>query len=110
MATQQPPQNQPHQRQFTGKLDLPTLQASEIEQAKPGPQSPQLEKDAQRAMSHTAGWQPSLAPIAGRGQGQQQGGGGSWGYRQEDRRREVQMGFIGGEGERGGFSEGQGQQ
>ncbi|KAI1294287.1 hypothetical protein F5Y03DRAFT_399684 [Xylaria venustula] len=105
MATQQPPQAQ---RQFTGKLDLPTLQAAEIEQAKPGPQSPQLEKDAQRAMSHTAEWQPSLAPGAGRGA--VGGRVGSWGYRQEDRRREVMMGSIGGEGERGGFSEGQGQQ
>ncbi|KAI8945796.1 hypothetical protein F4801DRAFT_584067 [Xylaria longipes] len=85
MATQQQPPR---------KIDLPTLQSAEIEQAKPGPQSPQLEKDAARAMAHTAGWQPSLL---GRPEG---------GYRQEDRRREIMMGSgAGGQGQ--GFSEGQ---
>ncbi|KAI0905444.1 hypothetical protein F4823DRAFT_566745 [Ustulina deusta] len=68
-------------QQSTLKMDLSTLQSAEIEQAKPkpGPQSPQLEKDARRAMSHTASWQPSLA---GRREG----------YRQEDRRHELMMG------------------
>ncbi|KAI1265044.1 hypothetical protein F5Y18DRAFT_427164 [Xylariaceae sp. FL1019] len=41
-------------------IDLPTLQQSEIPQSEPGPTSPQLEKDAARAMSSTAGWQPKL--------------------------------------------------
>ncbi|KAI0798340.1 hypothetical protein GGR55DRAFT_558978 [Xylaria sp. FL0064] len=83
MATQQQQQQQEERRQqFAMKLDLPTLQSTEIEHAKPrsGPQSPQLGKDAKRAMSHTAGWQPSLA-------GQRESS-----YRQEDRRREMMMG------------------
>ncbi|KAI0426679.1 hypothetical protein F5Y09DRAFT_56293 [Xylaria sp. FL1042] len=103
MATQQ---EQQQQQQFAMKLDLSTLQSAEIEHAKPrsGPQSPQLEKDAKRAMSHTAGWQPSLV-------GQHEGG-----YRQEDRRREMMMtgsgsGSVDGAAGRGmmmGFSEGRG--
>ncbi|KAK5633412.1 hypothetical protein RRF57_009126 [Xylaria bambusicola] len=74
MATKRP------RNQFTPKLNLSTLQSAEIEHAKPrpGPQSPQLEKDAKRAMAHTADWQPLC-----------EGGGG---YRQEDRRREIYMG------------------
>ncbi|KAI0537114.1 hypothetical protein GGR58DRAFT_502596 [Xylaria digitata] len=71
------------------KLDLSILQSAEIEQAKPGPQSPQLEKDARRAMSHTADWQPSLA---GRPEG----------YRQEDRRREIMMSSSSAAGAGGG--------
>ncbi|KAI1421028.1 hypothetical protein F5Y12DRAFT_67544 [Xylaria sp. FL1777] len=91
MATQQQRQREQQRQQFTRKLDLTALQSAEIEQAKPrpGPQSPQLEKDAKRAMSHTASWQPSLA-------GQREG------YRQEDRRREIMMssgsGSVGGGG------------
>ncbi|KAI1273238.1 hypothetical protein F5Y07DRAFT_261642 [Xylaria sp. FL0933] len=88
MATQQEQQQEERRQQFAMKLDLPTLQSAEIEQAKPrsGPQSPQLEKDAKRAMSHTAGWQPSLA-------GQRESS-----YRQEDRRREMTMGSGSGSG------------
>ncbi|KAI0544464.1 hypothetical protein F4679DRAFT_589454 [Xylaria curta] len=67
------------------KIDLSTLQSAEIEHAKPGPQSPQLEKDAARAMAHTAEWQPSQTTEEGRG------------YRQEDRRREMTMGGEGGQ-------------
>ncbi|KAI1747549.1 hypothetical protein F4782DRAFT_419653 [Xylaria castorea] len=91
MATQQ-------QQQAPRKIDLSTLQGTEIEHAKPGPQSPQLEKDAARAMAHTAEWQPSLH---GRPEG---------GYRQEDRRREIMMGSasVGGEGQ-GGQGKGKGQ-
>ncbi|KAI3332496.1 hypothetical protein HD806DRAFT_480786 [Xylariaceae sp. AK1471] len=74
MATQQ--------QQPPRKLDLPTLESAEIPQAHPGPQSPQLEKDAARAMSHTADWQPSL-------------GGRRQSYRQEDRRRELMMSSVG---------------
>ncbi|KAI0444080.1 hypothetical protein F4803DRAFT_512588 [Xylaria telfairii] len=91
-AQQQPPR----------KIDLSTLQSAEIENAKPGPQSPQLEKDAARAMAHTAEWQPSL-------QGHPEGG-----YRQEDRRREIMLGSgsIGqggqGQGQGHGFTEGRG--
>ena len=64
------------------KIDLSTLQSAEIEHAKPGPSSPQLEKDAKRAMAHTEEWQPS----------REGGGGYGYGYRQEERRREVMMG------------------
>ncbi|KAI0477957.1 hypothetical protein F4859DRAFT_43172 [Xylaria cf. heliscus] len=92
MATQQ--------QQPPRKIDLSTLRNAEIEHAKPGPQSPQLEKDAARAMAHTAEWQPSLVrqPEAG--------------YRQEDRRREILMGSgsgsVGGGGQGQGFTEGPG--
>ncbi|TGJ82609.1 hypothetical protein E0Z10_g6160 [Xylaria hypoxylon] len=96
-----PQQQQQQQQQPEMKIDLSTLQSAEIAQAKPGPQSPQLEKDAKRAMSHTADWQPSLV---GRREG----------YRQEDHRREVMMSSSsssvgGGAGAQGmGFSEGSG--
>ncbi|KAI1122153.1 hypothetical protein F5Y10DRAFT_271392 [Nemania abortiva] len=76
------------EKQRPKKIDLPALQRAEIEQAKPGPPSPQLERDAARAMSHTAGWQPAL-------------GGSAEGYRLEDRRRELMMGSVGAEGTRG---------
>ncbi|GAW24633.1 hypothetical protein ANO14919_142240 [Xylariales sp. No.14919] len=69
---------QQQRRQPGPKIDLSTLQSAEIARARPGPRSPQLEKDAKRAMAHTADWQPSLA-------------GGHAGYRQEDRRREIMV-------------------
>jgi hypothetical protein len=81
MATQQQQQQQ-QQQQSPKKMDLPTLESAEIPQAHPGPQSPQLEKDAARAMSHTADWQPSL-------------GSRRQSYRQEDRRRELMMSSVG---------------
>ncbi|KAI0860009.1 hypothetical protein F4860DRAFT_480645 [Xylaria cubensis] len=91
-------------QQAPRKIDLSTLQSAEIEHAKPGPQSPQLEKDAARAMAHTASWQPSQQQTTTEG--------GRRGYRQEDRRREMTMGSgssLGGEGRQGlGFSEGRG--
>ncbi|TRX87836.1 hypothetical protein FHL15_011276 [Xylaria flabelliformis] len=94
-------------QQAPRKIDLSTLQSAEIEHAKPGPQSPQLEKDAARAMAHTAEWQPSQQQTTTEGRR---------GYRQEDRRREMtMMGSSGGEGRQGlglglwlGFSEGRG--
>ncbi|KAI1330874.1 hypothetical protein F5Y16DRAFT_361478 [Xylariaceae sp. FL0255] len=61
-------------------IDLPTLEASSIPQSQPGPTSPQLEKDAARAMSGTSGWQPSFDRRQS--------------YRQEDLRRELQMGSL----------------
>ncbi|KAI0449198.1 hypothetical protein F5B21DRAFT_509434 [Xylaria acuta] len=84
------------QQQSPRKIDLSALQSAEVEHAKPGPQSPQLEKDAARAMAHTAEWQPSLL---GRPEG---------GYRQEDRRREIMMGSGSGSGSVGVGEQGQG--
>lgn len=70
------------QQQVPKKMDLPTLTSAEIPQAHPGPQSPQLEKDAARAMSHTADWKPSVLSRA-------------QSYKQEDRRRELMMSSVG---------------
>ncbi|KAI0406874.1 hypothetical protein F4802DRAFT_556446 [Xylaria palmicola] len=89
-----------HQQAAPRKLDLPVLRGAEIEHAKPGPQSPRLERDAARAVSHTAGWQPSLG---GGGGGRPMGG-----YREQDRRRELMMGAVDLERQGMGFSEARG--
>ncbi|KAI1359447.1 hypothetical protein F5Y08DRAFT_319610 [Xylaria arbuscula] len=77
MAAQQQQQKQQH---CALKIDLFTLQTTEIEHAKPGPQSPQLKKDAKRAMAHTDKWQPDLSPCSSPS---------SPTYRQEDQRHEI---------------------
>jgi hypothetical protein len=83
------------QESYPKKIDLSALQRAEIQQAKPGPQSPQLERDAASAMSHTADWRPAL-------------GGRPEGYRHEDRKRELMVSSEGVErGQGTGFSEGQ---
>lgn len=71
----------PGQERGTEKVDLPALERTEIEQAKPGPQSPQRKRDAAKAMAHTAAWQPAL-------------GGRRESYSLEDRRREVMMSTV----------------
>lgn len=114
MAAQENPQERPQehqeqkpqQQQAPGKIDLLSLKSAEIEHARPGPQSPQLEKDGARAMSHTASWQPSL----GGGHHRRRSS-----YRQEDLRRELTMGSGGAAAAAGmsaaqgmGFTEGRG--
>ncbi|CAJ2514028.1 Uu.00g021470.m01.CDS01 [Anthostomella pinea] len=62
--------------------------------AQPGPTSPQLEKDAARAMSSTDSWKPSL-------------GGRKQSYAKEDQKRALQMSGVMGEVPSGpGFTEG----
>lgn len=74
------------QEHGTEKVDLRALERTEIEQAKPGPQSPQLKRDADKAMAHTAAWQPAL-------------GGRRESYSLEDRRRELMMSTVSAVGE-----------
>ncbi|KAI0165718.1 hypothetical protein GGR57DRAFT_497196 [Xylariaceae sp. FL1272] len=76
-------------------IDLPTLQQSEIPHCQPGPTSPQLEKDAARAMSHTSGWQPKLGDR-------------KKSYQKEDQKHALMMSSVDGaaKGNGMGFSEG----
>ncbi|KAK6211829.1 hypothetical protein LQW54_005689 [Pestalotiopsis sp. IQ-011] len=56
----------------------------------PGPTSPQLEKDAARAMSSTSSWKPAYERKQS--------------YHKEDQKRELQMSGLAGAGG-GGFTE-----
>ncbi|KAI1172608.1 hypothetical protein F4777DRAFT_601378 [Nemania sp. FL0916] len=73
-------QQQQQQPERAKKIDLSALQGAEIAHAQPGPQSPRLERDAARAMAHTAEWQPEQQPVAADGS-----------YRHEDRKHELMM-------------------
>ncbi|KAI0478870.1 hypothetical protein GGR56DRAFT_672854 [Xylariaceae sp. FL0804] len=75
------------------KLDLSSLPAVSAESSSiSSSKSPQLERDAARAMSSTDGWKPAL-------------GGRKQSYHKEDHKRELQMsssGSGGGSGRSGG--------
>ncbi|KAI1843872.1 hypothetical protein JX265_003768 [Neoarthrinium moseri] len=86
-SSQQQQQQKPPTRIPLDTASLPHLGA-------PGPTSPQLEKDAARAMSSTSSWKPALERKQS--------------YAKEDQKHELQMKMSGqqGGGARGaGFSE-----